>query len=206
MTSVEAAIWYQPDGYKTDTLRIKGRRAAGEAFLKAYAQDPKVADLHCVAPKREEFDVFTEHVKDLGADGKTCHWIEPGHAHKLGSVGTLFYPSPGVHRLAWQRRRANQRAYSICGVFHTTASHAVMTIISELFTAPVQSWDSIVCTSEPMKAMVEYEIDQWSGYLEQRIGARPDVKLKLPVIPLGVDCQAFAPSDFGAQARKPCIP
>ena len=49
--------------------------------------------------------------------------------------------------------------------------------------------------------MVERLLETWADYLAQRIGARPQAQLQLPIIPLGVDCEAF-PQGEAAQATR----
>ena len=68
----------------------------------------------------------------------------------------------------------------------------VMQSIGDLLIAPVQPWDALICTSVAVKTAVEYLLNTWADYLAQRTGGRPNIQIKLPIIPLGVDCNAFA--------------
>jgi hypothetical protein len=49
--------------------------------------------------------------------------------------------------------------------------------------------------------VVERVLEQWCQYLGERIGGSPSAKLQLPVIPLGVDCDAFDRSE-GPELRE----
>ena len=44
-----AAIFYHPEGFDTSGSKLMGRQAAGEAFLKAYAEHSGAAQLYCYA-------------------------------------------------------------------------------------------------------------------------------------------------------------
>ena len=111
-------------------------------------------------------------------------------------------PGPNIAELAWLRRRAGDRAYSLAGVFHTTASAAAMDAVGRLLTAPVRAWDAMVCTSHAMRAMVVRQLDGYADYLGERFGRRPAVEVQLPVIPLGVNAVAFDPAAPAAPAAR----
>lgn len=112
----------------------------------------------------------------------------------MPSPRCLSYPAPDIAPLAWLRRRGDQRAHSLCGVFHTTAGPEPMDAIANLVTGPLQSWDAVVCPSQAIRRTVERVTEQWLGYLAS-LGASLRPTAQLPVIPLGVDADAFADSD-----------
>ena len=66
-----------------------------------------------------------------------------------------------------------------------------MESIGNLVTAPVQPWDALICTSAAVKTTVERVMTAWSEYLAERTGGQSEILVKLPIIPLGVDCSAF---------------
>jgi glycosyltransferase involved in cell wall biosynthesis len=68
-----------------------------------------------------------------------------------------------------------------------------MDAIAEALVAPVQPWDAIVCTSTAVQGAVRRLLEMQGAYLAQRLGATRIEGPLLPVIPLGVDCGAFAP-------------
>jgi glycosyltransferase involved in cell wall biosynthesis len=115
--------------------------------------------------------------------------------------GTLYLPDPGLQAHAWRRRSGDQRAYSLTGITHTTASASAMDMIAELPLAPIQAWDALICTSRTVKAMVESLLDEQEAYLAERLGATRFTRPQLPVIPLGVDCAKFA-SDPAVRAAQ----
>ncbi len=196
-----AAIWYHPEGFDTSGKKLMGRHAAGESFLQAMVQDPAIAELYACCRNQAHFDHFRTFVASCSNDTtKPCHWLHPGQPDQLRHPGTLFYPGPVLAPLAWQRRRTNQRRYSLCGVFHTTCSKAVMDTVSEFLIAPLQRWDAVICTSHSMRTMVLRLLDEWGEYLHQRLGIKPDTPVLLPVIPLGIDTGLF--TDTAANTRN----
>lgn len=196
-----AAVWYAPDGYDT-SQNIKGRRAAGEAFLAAVLADPATPEVVCLTARRADYDDFRKRAATLFTGSKAVRWVTPDDAPALARLGTVYHPSPAIDDLAWVRRRADERGYSLAGVFHTTASAGVMDTIGRLLTAPVRPWDAVVCTSHAMKAMVVHELDAYADYLGERFGRRPAVEVQLPVIPLGVDARKLDPTTDAARAAR----
>src|SRR5688572_2606490 len=96
--------------------------------------------------------------------------------------------------MAWLRRFAGQRDYSLCGVTHTICTKNVMAYFGHLATTPVQPWDALICTSTAVKRVVEQTLAEYCDYLAARCGAKPDVPVQLPIIPLGIDAASFARS------------
>nr|WP_246205682.1 glycosyltransferase family 4 protein [Microvirga arsenatis] len=64
--------------------------------------------------------------------------------------------------------------------------------ITDLLTAPVQPWDAIICTSKASREVIQKLFARQEEYLSRRLGATRFVKPQLPIIPLGVDCEAQA--------------
>jgi glycosyltransferase involved in cell wall biosynthesis len=112
-------------------------------------------------------------------------------------------PQPKIAPFAWRRRFVGQRGHSLCGLTHAIASHAAMDAIGAYLTAPVQPWDAVICTSRSVKATVDRILSEHGEFLRGRLGATDCApKLMLPVIPLGVHCDQFAPSDREAQRAR----
>lgn len=207
-----AAIYYEPDGYDTGRRRLMGRQAAGAGFLAGYARHGRSDPLYCFTETDALTKQFAEQVGAAMAGvvpkrDRTIRWLPRDRPDLIAEVGCLYYPSPVIAPLAWQRRLADQRAYSLCGVTHTTASDTVMEAFGSFVTAPLQSWDAVICTSIAVRRTVDRVLSEWSGYLADRLGAaEPPAagRLQLPVIPLGVDCAAFAddPAAGSALRRK----
>ena len=196
-----AAIYFVPEAFDTSRTRLLGRRAAGEGFLDAIARHGQADCLYGYCRTRQDFEGFRSFVTDVAGAGRKTAWIPFGKLDKLAQPGALFLGSPGIADLAWQRRHLSPRSYSICGITHTTASHAVMDAVGTLPIAPVQPWDAVVCTSNVVKKTIEHVLQGWQDYLGARLNANPVVPLQLPVIPLGVDCARFEHSAATTEAR-----
>lgn len=206
-TAAAAAIYYEPDGYDTGRRRLMGRQAAGAGFLTGYARHGRSDPLYCFTETDVLAKRFAQQVSDAltgtqssgtqSSGKRNVRWLPRDQPDLLAEVGCLFYPSPVIQSLAWQRRLADQRAYSLCGITHTTASDTVMEAFGAFVTAPLQSWDAVICTSLAVRQTVDHVLGEWSGYLADRLGtaagdeAPASGRLQLPIIPLGVDCAAF---------------
>lgn len=191
-------IFHHPDAVDTSRAKLMGRHAAGEGFLKGYVRHSGVAAFYAETHTREHFDDFARRVGALDKTRRPCHRAVAGEIEGGDGPRTLLLPGPNLAPFAWRRRRDDQRSASIVGLTHTTASEGAMDAVAELLLAPVQPWDALICTSSAVRAMVERLLAGWAEYLARRTGGAPRIEAQLPVIPLGVDCDAF--SD-GAEAR-----
>lgn len=197
-----AAILYQPEGFDTRTQRLMGRQAAGEGFLKALARHGKAESLYCYTQEKTAFENFAQKVRPWLSTSRQVRWLSVGNPLALTEAGTLYRPDPLISTLAWQRRYTNQQAYSLCGVTHTLASKEAMAGMGELLIAPIQPWDAIICTSKTVKITIERILGTWAEYLAQRLNAKPAINFKLPIIPLGVECEAFPQGQTAQEIRR----
>jgi glycosyltransferase involved in cell wall biosynthesis len=170
-----------------------GRQAAGDSFLRAYLRYSGTDHLHLYAHPNAVRD-FAERYSCLVPVGMKVSHIELANLKKLGQVGSLYRPDPGVAAASWCRRFLGNRAYSICGITHTIASRNVMEAIESLCTAPIQAWDALICTSHAARQTVDHVIAEMKHYFRSRLGASPTVDLELPVIPLGIHTDEFSAS------------
>ncbi|MEZ2227913.1 glycosyltransferase family 4 protein [Microcoleus sp.] len=189
---ITAAVLYTKDGYDTGGKRLLGRHSAGEGFLKSLVQHGTADSLYCCADSEATFQEFCTRIQPWLSQPRKVRWIQKERPDLLSAPGTIYRPDPALSDMVWGRRFVNQRAYSVCGVTHTIATKYVMDAIGNLVTAPVQPWDALICTSAAVKHTVEQVMTSWGEYLAQRTGGKPEILVKLPVIPLGVDCSVFA--------------
>ena len=70
-----------------------------------------------------------------------------------------------------------------------------MEAIGTFATAPLQSWDAVICTSQAVRDTLQGVLDNWQEYLRARFGhgSQSPAQLQLPVIPLGINTTTFAP-------------
>jgi glycosyltransferase involved in cell wall biosynthesis len=186
-----AAIFYHNDAYNTKGKRLLGRQAAGEGFLKGFIRHSKAKSIYCYTQSQGDFNEFSELIKPWLRHPKPIEWLPCDDPLSLAKAGTLYRPDIGFSQLAWQRRFYDQKAYSICGVTHTIASKEALEAIAQTIVAPVQPWDALICTSQAVKVGVDRLLENWTEYLAQRFGNKPEILVKLPIIPLGIDCNSF---------------
>ena len=190
-----AAIFFHPDGYTTNRSKLMGRQAAGEGFLRGFLQHATIDHLHAYIDQPDHGKYFEQFVRKSGLRHANLpiSAITKTALPQLAIAGNLFVPGPGLDDFAWRRRRDNQRAFSITGVTHTTASYNAMDAIASLQTAPLQDWDALICTSQSVRKTVDLLLNDHQEYLSARLGV-PGIKIprpQLPVIPLGVECDRF---------------
>ncbi|MEI9963371.1 MAG: hypothetical protein WDM92_00275 [Caulobacteraceae bacterium] len=190
--AVTPAIRFEPDGYVLNGPRLMGRQVAGNAFLRAAVAGRGEQPMWAYTPFEKSARAFAELVQELdpgaprpagaGPTGWTC-WRSSAcctcRGRDLGQWSRL-------------RLRVGPAAYSLCGVTHTTASHAAMDAITDLLSAPVMPWDALICTSSAVLDTVQVVLEAEAASLRWRFG--PEAKLtrpQLPVIPLGVHCADF---------------
>src|ERR1700741_3131123 len=124
MPPSNAAIHYVPAGYDTTGPKLMGRMAAGEGFLDAWVRHARVERLYFYAPERKAAEQFAARAQGLTAT--PVEWISWANPAGLAKPGALYIPDPSLHEHAWRRRGRDQRAYSLIGVTHTTASAGAM--------------------------------------------------------------------------------
>ena len=175
-----------------------GRNSAGASFLKGYF-------LH---GKPDQFWVYSEtsHKAQLFANALSenrkrtnVKFISWKNFAGIKEPGNIFFPGPHFNSLAWQRRFVGDAAWSICGITHTTASKVVMDALGGYYTSPVTSWDALICTSNAVKANVDYILEKKRKYLADELGISNFVGPQLPIIPLGINTSEF---DFSQKDRE----
>lgn len=186
-----AAILYAPDGYVSKGRAMLGRRVAGDSFLNGLLRHGGLESLVGLMLNDREGPGFQEEIRARAPSiqVQTASFETP---QLIAKAGSLFLPGPGLESYAyWRRRGGNQRAFSLCGVTHTTSTDRVMDALAHSLTAPVQPWDAIICTSRAVQSMVRRQVQENAHYLQNALGATRIGIPMLPMIPLGVDCDAF---------------
>ena len=185
------AILYAADGYVSQGRAMLGRRVAGDSFLNGLLRHGGLESLVGLMLNDREAQGFPAEIQ-ARAPGLQVRTANYEDQRPVAEAGTLFLPGPGLESYAyWRRRSGNQRSFSLCGVTHTTSTDRVMDALSHSLTAPVQPWDAIICTSRAVQTMVRRQLQEHVSYLQSALGATRAGVPMLPMIPLGVDCDAF---------------
>lgn len=202
-TAGNAAILFEPDAYSLASPTLKGRQAAGNGFLRGYARYAQVDTFFGWVNHPKAGEGYEAAIRDAGRT-EPCQINNTQQTDWLARVGCLYRPDPALGTHAWARGWSGHRAWSLCGIAHTTASAGVMETIADWLIAPLQSWDAVICTSQAVRAMIISVLQAQREYLHARLGATRLPIPQLPVIPLGVACEDFrhSPEQRGeARAR-----
>lgn len=196
-STANAAIHFLREGHTSARGRYYGRSAASSGFLHGLFRHANVDAFYCCAPSAEHFESFRQATREAATKKPIC-WIPYSKLSALAEAGCLYHPDPLIAELSWHRMSLGRTAFSFCGVTHTICSHSIVDGIGALLTAPVEAWDALVCTSRAARAVVGQIIESFGDYLASRVGTRPQPRLELPIIPLGVDCGSFVDTNAPA--------
>jgi starch synthase len=186
-----AAIHFEAEAYQVNHGKPMGRHFAGYGFLCAFARHTSAEPITGYVRNGKLRQDFCSVIQEF-RPGSSPDFIVPSKAAALKQVGCFFTPSPINASQAWQRELHGSRAWSLCGVNHTLSSARAMDGITDLLVAPIQPWDAIICTSNASRDVIRRLFARQEEHLSRRLGASRFVRPQLPVIPLGVDCEAQA--------------
>jgi alpha-maltose-1-phosphate synthase len=191
MSTVPFSIYYAGDAYSTAN-KIMGRQSAGKAFMRGVARTWPDSILHGVGlGSRPAESMF----KQLQLDGfkGSLRWNEIPDWNGLSDPGCMYYPSPSSKDFASSRNAVNPAAFSLMGVTFTLSSNGAMDQVADLILPPFKPWDAMICISQAALDFTTQLHDEMKSWWSSQTGATRFNLPQLPVIPLGVDCQAFAP-------------
>jgi starch synthase len=198
--SGQAVIAWASSDYNISGALV-GRQSASEGFLRAYVRCGGADPVMCLSRSGSEIAAFRQYIARHAPDGARCEGLLPTETWRIATAGTLFVPGPDLNHYAWLRRGLGQRSFSICGVNHALSGGQAMAEVGGLLTSPVQEWDALVCTSTVSRQAITRILDEYAAYMAQLTGVELKTRPRLPLIPLGVDCAAFAPAEGDAAAR-----
>lgn len=196
-SSSGAALYYV--ARNVEQARVSGIDVAVERLTDAFLRHARQEILFCCAQDDASFASFRERAVAAGRIAEACVRISLHAPERLAEAGCLLHPDPNIAAYAWPRRWHDQRGYSLCGVSHTMSSANVMDAVGNCLVFPTQEWDAIICPSRAIAGAIRALWDEWRSYLADRTGGRPGCPVQLPVIPLGIDTQEFAPNRDPAQ-------
>jgi alpha-maltose-1-phosphate synthase len=186
-----AAIWYESDGYRLEGRPLMGRRVAGQEFLKAFGRFARTDRFTAVVRDRRNQAEFVATMRELRPEIPATA-LTPDAMGSLADIGCLYFPGPLPNDLSWMRRYFAPRTWSLCGVTHTVSSLLGMKIIADWPLAGFEPWDAMVCTSNAVKDAVDRILGARVEQFREQLGATRVPLPRLPIIPLGVDCDRQA--------------
>jgi glycosyltransferase involved in cell wall biosynthesis len=196
-----AAIWYESDGYRLEGRPLMGRRVAGQEFLKAFARFARTDRFTAVVRDQQNRGEFVATMRELRPEIPATV-ISPDAMGEIADVGCLYFPGPLQNDLSWMRRHFAPRTWSLCGVTHTVSSLRGMKIIADWPLAGFEPWDAMVCTSKAVKEAIERILGARVAQLREQLGATRVPLPRMPIIPLGVDCDRQAELMQGRDAAR----
>jgi starch synthase len=197
------AIYYAGDAYST-AQKIMGRQNAGKAFMRGVARTWPQSTLYGIGSGEPVAKSMLNQLKGDGFTGQ-LRWIEVPQWTALSKVGTMYYPSPAAKDFAFSRNAMNPAAFSFMGVTFTLSSTGAMDQVADLILPPFKPWDAMICISQAaldFSTQIQEEIKAWWS---AQTGATRFNTPQLPVIPLGVDCPAFAPQPGARQEARTAL-
>jgi glycosyltransferase involved in cell wall biosynthesis len=204
------ALLYDNDGYVDTAAQPPpgaepragpiGRKVAGREFLDAFLKHGTWTKLVALVRDGNSSDTLVRYFKS--------HASPPARPRELVVVperdflrtffptapaGLIYTPCPPDLRYAWARSCKRPGAFALSGVTHTLCSRSAFDWLCELVTGPFEPYDSLICTSRSVVNMIRAVTDAYIDFLRERIGGTPHVRMRLELIPLGVDTQKFRP-------------
>lgn len=172
---------------------LMGRQVAGREFLEAYLDHGTWDDLTAVVYHRAAGESLTAlcaiHRRPVPRVVLMDDFL---HAYPAGTV--LYTPCPPDASFAWARHARRPGAFALSGVTHTLCTAGAVRSLCELVTAPFEAFDSLICTSIAVVAMVRGVTGAHADYLRDRFGGAPTLRPALDIVPLGVDPERFRPA------------
>ena len=198
-TRAPFATYFSVDAFDISGERLMGRQAAGNSYLKAlFNQNYDNVALYVGSVLDNPRDLSISN-KMLGFlknstsvdDNTNIKLIPYDEPETTNQFGGIFRPDPKIEQLARHRGYFGHDTYSLIGITHTTASHSIMTSLTEIVTSPIMPWDALICTSKSVKDTVEVIHNNYYEYLNFRFGITKKPEMQLPVIPLGINIDEF---------------
>lgn len=206
--SARVAIYFDEDGYVESPDRTvgkgqgggpMGRHVAGKEFLNAYMRMSQSQEFYGLVRSAENGRLLVSlcHNARIDLTPRNLYVLQEKGFHDVFfrqcPVTTIHYPAPTEARFAWARQFPGTDAYALSGITHTICTIAATRAMTQFVGAPFESYDRLICISKAAVASVKAVTDAYCDFLADRYGGRPQLRMKLQNIPLGVDTEKFRP-------------
>lgn len=199
-------LYIAPQAFRLDPEQPIGREAAGAGFLEAYLRFGGNRRHHLIVSHISHGEWFQSEAVKYQTNPETIISGMDEWGTISSATGALVLPGPGIDEWAWKRMPIGDGKFSLIGLVHTLCSKQVQWGLGQFNTAPIRSWDALICTSKAARAVVEGFLERQESWLYKKLGATSFERPQLPVIPLGVHCEAWTPKNdkqtAQAKARK----
>ena len=199
--SLPLSLLLAPQAYRLDPERPLGRESAGAGFLEAYLRFGGNRRHHVVVASRSHGDWFHQEACRHQYKPETVLTSLGNWGTAASATGAVALPGPGLDEWAWKRMPWGDSKFSLVGLVHTLCSRSVQWGLGQFSTAPIRPWDALICTSSASRKVVEGFLERQETWLSERIGATHFERPQLPVIPLGVHPEAWAPPGGKSNAQ-----
>ena len=170
------------DAYQVVPNQPLGRQSAGASFLEAYLRFSGNHTHQLVVPQTAEAEWFHSQAKQI-TPGSQTHAVNLNHWGDAATVnGAIHLPGPGLDSWAWKRMPWGDGQFSLLGIVHTLCSYNVQSALGQFSTAPVRSWDALICTSQASRNVVEGFLDRQEHWLRRRNEACRFERPQLPCL------------------------
>jgi glycosyltransferase involved in cell wall biosynthesis len=200
--SGNAAIYLDPEAYRTDGPFLMGRHSAGESFLKGFLRYGAVDRFRLWNIARAPRPDLERLIADLAEPAHPLSWIDGIARGELEDPGVVQLTGPFVGREAWQRLPFGHRRYALCGLTHTTSSAEIQADLGQLLLGPVEPFDGLVCTSTAVRDAVEAQLAGFREYFAWLFGPRQVPEVQRATIPLGLNTEDFCRSEAHRKAWR----
>ena len=200
--SLPLSLLLAQQAYCLDPDSPIGREVAGSTFLEAYLKFGGNERHHLVVADSSHGEWFHQQAIKHRNDAQTLLTGFDEWGTCASATGAISLPGPGIDEWAWKRMPWGDAKFSLVGLVHTLCSKQVQWGLGQFCTAPVRSWDTLICTSSAAKNVVEGFLERQEKWLHQRLDAKKFERPQLPVIPLGVHPEQWKPEPNKQEAQK----
>ncbi len=182
-------------------LGVMGRQVAGKEFLDAYLSHGRWAELVALVRSKPSLASITKLWNSLPkaiTDIKQLRIVVHANFHSrffpTPPSRVLHLPVPLDVRYAWVRQHRGPAAFAMSGVTHTLCTYGVAEALCQMVNTPLETYDTLFCTSKCAVAMVRAVTGNYVDYLKERHGGSPSCRVHLANVPLGVNPDKFRPA------------
>jgi glycosyltransferase involved in cell wall biosynthesis len=207
-------LFFSPDAYVEPAVGgrlLMGRHVAGAELLDGYLHHGgarRIVPIVSDRPSIDAFDRIWNSHPGVKARGRTRQFVGSSQFHRQFGQSPptrlMFLPGPLDAQYAWSRQAGGGHEFAICGMTYTICTPSPVQSFAQMLTAPYQPYDALICSSESVRNAIIAMTDSYAGLLREMHGGNPRLRVRLEVIPYGVNVHKYRPAtpDERAARRK----